>query len=685
MTMLWKRLGLGLKLSVTNFVLFAILTGALISLISYSVSNAIESREEREMMVRSTMLKDLIAASDYDLRVRTRKISEALHKQLGGRLDVSPAFMEINGQKAPIFLHDGFVINETYDLVDQFRNTTSAMSSIMARVDDDFVRITTSLVNDKNERPVGTLLDRNNPGYIAAMAGQSHTGLAELFGRQYMTHYEPIIEKGNIIGLTFVGLDFSDFLTTLKDKIRALKVGETGYYYVLNAAEGPKYGELVIHPAQEGQNVITSKDADGREFIRDLMQQREGYMHYPWINTALGEKAPREKLVAFTYYEPWEWIIAGGTYTEEYTREITALINTFILIGLIALVLVSILWYWLIKVLIVKPLGAVGTVAETISTGDLTVQMHIDRQDEIGHLMGSINRITEGLTRVVGTVRADAYSLASASAQIAQGNQDLSARTESQASALTETAASMEELEATVRQNADNAGTANQLASQASAVAERGGQVVSEVVDTMQGINDSSRRIADIISVIDSIAFQTNILALNAAVEAARAGEHGQGFAVVASEVRSLSARSAAAAKEIRELINDSVQRVENGTELVHRAGTTMSEVVQSIQRVTDIMREISAASTEQQQGVGQIADAVTQMDQAVQQNSALVEEMAAAAASLREQSDDLVEAVSVFRLDQNDHQGGGNSQAQGGSHAHTRGGSHPTTPQLAH
>lgn len=649
---IWAHLGLGIKLSITNFVILAILVGALISLIGYSVSDAIEKREEREMMTRSLMLKELISASDTDLRIRARKISEALHKQLGGRLEVSPATIEMNGQKTPVFMHDGFVINETYDLVDQFRNMTGAMSTIMARSGDDFVLITTSLVNEKNERAVGTLLDRNNPGYIAAMAGKTHTGLAELFGRLYMTHYEPIVDKGNIIGLTFVGLDFSDFLTTLKDKIRALKVGETGYYYVLNAAKA-HYGELVVHPAQEGQNILSAKDANNKEFIRELMEKREGIMHYPWINKELGEKTPRDKLVAFTYYEPWNWVIASGTYTDEYTRTIISLINTFIVIGLIALLLVSMLWYWLIKILIVRPLDAVGTVAETISTGDLTAQMHIDRHDEIGHLMTSINRITEGLTHVVGTVRSDAYSLASASAQIAQANQDLSARTESQASALTETAASMEELEATVRQNADNAGTANQLAVQASTVAERGGQVVSEVVDTMQGINQSSRRIADIISVIDSIAFQTNILALNAAVEAARAGEHGQGFAVVATEVRTLSARSAAAAKEIRELINDSVQRVENGTELVHRAGVTMSEVVQSIHRVTDIMREITAASSEQQQGVGQIADAVTQMDQAVQQNAALVEEMAASAANLRHQSDDLVNAVSVFRISQ--------------------------------
>ncbi|MBQ0130634.1 MAG: methyl-accepting chemotaxis protein, partial [Comamonas sp.] len=248
-------------------------------------------------------------------------------------------------------------------------------------------------------------------------------------------------------------------------------------------------------------------------------------------------------------------------------------------------------------------------------------------------------------------VRTGADGVASASGQIAMGNADPSSRTEEQASALEETAASMEELGSTVRQNAENARQANQLALNASTVALQGGEVVGQVVDTMRGINESSRKIADIIGVIDSIAFQTNILALNAAVEAARAGEQGRGFAVVAGEVRNLAQRSAEAAKEIKGLITDSVKRAEQGSHQVDKAGNTMSEVVTAIRRVTDIMGEISAASTEQSQGVAQVGEAVTQMDQTTQQNAALVEESAAAADSLRKQAQELVDAVAVFQL----------------------------------
>ncbi|MFZ3126820.1 MAG: methyl-accepting chemotaxis protein [Rhodoferax sp.] len=289
--------------------------------------------------------------------------------------------------------------------------------------------------------------------------------------------------------------------------------------------------------------------------------------------------------------------------------------------------------------------------SNAVAAGDLSHPIQLGGKDEVGLLLKALAAMQTSLIDVVSHVRSGSEGVATASSQIASGNNDLAARTENQASALEETAASMEELSATVKQNADSARQANQLAMSASTVAIKGGEVVAQVVETMKGINDSSKKIADIISVIDGIAFQTNILALNAAVEAARAGEQGRGFAVVASEVRSLAGRSAEAAKEIKNLIGASVDRVEHGTALVDQAGTTMSEVVSSIRRVTDLMGEISAASNEQSAGVSQVGEAIVQMDQVTQQNAALVEEMASAASSLNAQAQDLVAAVAVFKL----------------------------------
>ena len=307
-----------------------------------------------------------------------------------------------------------------------------------------------------------------------------------------------------------------------------------------------------------------------------------------------------------------------------------------------------------------EPAGA-AEVAERVARGDLSVPVALQPGDTTS-LMASLSRMQAALGVVVSSVRQNSESVASASAQIAQGNHDLSGRTEQQASALEQTAATMEQLGTTVRHNTDSAQQANQLAQSASAVAAQGGEVVGRVVTTMQDINDSSRKISDIISVIDGIAFQTNILALNAAVEAARAGEQGRGFAVVASEVRSLAQRSAEAAKEIKNLIGRSVEQVEQGSQLVDQAGRTMGEIVSSIQRVSGIVAEISSASTEQSSGVQQVGEAVAQMDQATQQNAALVEESAAAAESLKSQAQHLVQAVSVFKLAHDLSQGSGHA-----------------------
>ncbi len=323
-----------------------------------------------------------------------------------------------------------------------------------------------------------------------------------------------------------------------------------------------------------------------------------------------------------------------------------------LVLALVMAGLSAVLAWWITRSITV-PINQAVEVAERVAAGDLGSVINSQSGDETGRLLAALRSMNESLTRIVGTVRASSDTIATGSTQIAMGNADLSQRTEEQASALQQTAATMDELGATVRQNADNALQANQLAQTASTVAVKGGEVVGRVVETMKGISDSSRQIADIIGTIDGIAFQTNILALNAAVEAARAGEQGRGFAVVATEVRTLAQRSAEAAREIKSLIGASVERVEQGAVLVDEAGQTMGEVVSAIRRVTDIVGEISAASVEQSNGVGQVGQAVSQMDQVTQQNAALVEESASAAESLRTQAQQLVDAVSVFKVAQ--------------------------------
>jgi methyl-accepting chemotaxis protein-1 (serine sensor receptor) len=324
--------------------------------------------------------------------------------------------------------------------------------------------------------------------------------------------------------------------------------------------------------------------------------------------------------------------------------------NTMLAAIALLTVIAGALTYWIIGS-VIRPLHHAIEIAQTVASGDLTAQIDVVSKDETGQLLHALKDMNENLVRIVTQVRNGTDAIATGSSEIASGNLDLSSRTEQQASALEETASSMEEITSTVKQNADNAKQANQFAVNASEVAHQGREVVSQVVTTMDAINEASRKIVDIIGVIDGIAFQTNILALNAAVEAARAGEQGRGFAVVATEVRNLAQRSASAAKEIKALIGDSVEKVDAGGRYVAQAGETMDAIMESVKRVTDIMGEITAASQEQSAGIEQVNQAISQMDQVTQQNAALVEEAAAAAGSLQGQADQLSAAVGVFKL----------------------------------
>ncbi|MBL8359924.1 MAG: HAMP domain-containing protein [Rubrivivax sp.] len=337
----------------------------------------------------------------------------------------------------------------------------------------------------------------------------------------------------------------------------------------------------------------------------------------------------------------------GAGLAKQHARDVAVLAGSILAVALA----LGVAFAWWITRSITVPLAAAVGAARRVAGGDLTGAIDVSSADELGELLAAMRDMQSSLARTVSLVRDNAENVATAGSQIAQGNADLSSRTERQASALQQTSATMSELSDTVRHNADSARQASQLAQSASEVAQQGGAVVGEVVETMKGINEASRRIAEIIGTIDGIAFQTNILALNAAVEAARAGEQGRGFAVVAGEVRGLAQRAGEAAREIRSLIGASVERVEAGSALVGRAGETMTDVVAAVRRVSDIVGEISSSSGEQAVGVTQIGQAVAQLDQVTQQNSALVEESAAAAESLKQQAGQLVGAVAVFRV----------------------------------
>jgi methyl-accepting chemotaxis protein len=456
-------------------------------------------------------------------------------------------------------------------------------------------------------------------------------------------HYHALAAKGE--------MSDAEAQQRAMEAMRPLRYSGNEYFWVNDMV--PRMLMHPIRPELQGQDLSGNKDPSGKllfvEFVNVVKRQGEGFISYLWPKP--GSDKPVEKVSYVKGFAPWGWVIGSGVYTDTVQATfLQRLAQAGGITALLALLLLAV--SWMIAHSIFRQLGAepaqLNAITHRIANGDLTVEIPPTRDsNSVTH---GIRAMRDSVAHIVRDVRQGAEGVATASSEIAQGNHDLSGRTESQASALQQTAASMEQLGSTVRQNSDSAQQANQLALSATQVAEQAGGVVGQVVHTMRDIDASSHKIADIIGVIDGIAFQTNILALNAAVEAARAGEQGRGFAVVAGEVRLLAGRSAEAAKEIKTLISDSVARVEQGSALADKAGTTMTEVVSAIRRVTDIMGEISAASREQSTGVAQVGEAITQMDQATQQNAALVEEMAAAASGLKTQALQLVNTVATFR-----------------------------------
>ncbi|SFV36661.1 Cache 3/Cache 2 fusion domain-containing protein [Pseudoxanthomonas sp. YR558] len=829
----FARLSLGSKLSLQVTVAVAVVLLLLAFVVQRQSSRAIEDRALADLDVAAQVMLESVSLYDRTLSEGTQRMADSFRASLPlGDVSVDPArTMPIGDNEVPELRFGNQVVNLDFTDVDRFTEATDVVATLFVRKDDEFIRATTSLRNTENERVIGTALDHKHPAYALMLEDKPYTGRARLFGRDYMTHYEPLTDaEGKTVGILFVGQNYGDGLAALKDKLRNTRLGEAGYFFVVDLAEGDHHGTLAAHPASQESPYTTVVDAGSQPAMKTLLEQDHGHAVLD-IAPKAGDAA-EPALVAVKRFSPWKWALVAVEPRSTVLASSHALTISILALSLAALVVIAVLTWIGVRRVVSHPLRAAVGIAEHVAAGKLDSKIDTRRQDEVGQLLsamhhvqtqvvsvigaqtemtrqhdegtisyriddsrfpgeygamvratnalvashiavkmrlvevmqryavgdlsldmdrlpgekavltqtmdatkaslsainGEIKRLasaaaagdfshrgdvdkyqydfrdmvdglnrlmetTDGnlaevsallqaiargdltarmegdfhgvfatmrddanatvsqLTEIVGHIQDASRHINTAAGEIASGNLDLSRRTEQQAANLEETAASMEELTSTVRQNAESARQANQLAIGAAGVASQGGEVVGKVVSTMADIEQSSKKIAEIISVIDGIAFQTNILALNAAVEAARAGEQGRGFAVVASEVRTLAQRSASAAKEIKGLIETSVDKVADGSALVNQAGTTMSEIVASVQRVTDIMAEISAASQEQSTGIEQVNQTITQMDETTQQNAALVEEATAAARSMEEQAQVLTESVSVFKL----------------------------------
>lgn len=843
---------------------------ATVYVVGQQINQSLNAKAEQELKQEINLIRGLMESTLDAIEREAARLLDLYASRYPGQFSV-----EAGEGGVPVLKHNKQAVNGHHDEEDAFAKVSKGpTATLLVRRGDEFVRISTSQKNEKGERVIHTVLDKEGPATAKLLAGESYFGRTSSQGKERISALKPIKdEAGKVIGAFGVGYFITEEMKELRERVHAVKLGETGYAYAIDAQAGKKQGDLLIHPAKEGANIIDMKDASGREFIREMIERKDGLIAYPWKNAELGDTREREKVVAFTTLPKWNLLVGGGTYRDEFDQISNRLILTLSIACLIVAVLLGILVFvvsrrvltqrlarvlevlkalstgnydnhikladndelgrvmqglasmqtrmgfevtegkrqadettrikigldnvatnvritdnegrilyinnalkrtfendleafraadpgfdptrvlgtnigrfyadpqaaiqrlrnltgsaetqmklgsriynvvttpvisdagerlgsvgeWrdvtdqltaqdrltevmraaadgnfsvrlslnskdaffaqveqLINQLLTNSeaaLGELSNVLSAISDGDLTVTIDADYKGIFGELKDNTNSTVSRLQDVIGQIKSAAEAINSAAQEIAAGNQDLSGRTEEQASSLEETSSSMEQLNATVRQNAENAQQARSLAAHSNTAAASGGDIVKRAVVTMTEIQKSSHRIAEIIGVIDGIAFQTNILALNAAVEAARAGELGRGFAVVATEVRNLASRSAAAAKEIRGLISESVEKVDSGVTQVNQAGSAMSEVVTSFEQLAELVTDISNASREQSAGIEQVTQAVSQMDEVTQQNAALVEEAAAAAESLEEQARVLADNVARFRI----------------------------------
>jgi methyl-accepting chemotaxis protein len=529
--------------------------------------------------------------------------------------------------------------------VDAFTQMTGGVATVFKREGDDFRRVTTSLKKEDGSRAVNTLLDRKHPAYPSMISGTPYLGTAVLFGKMYMTKYEPVVDDGKTIAILFIGLDMSPQMESVKKSFQISGV-ETMLTMAVDVRDGPRLGSTVgtnVPPKLDNSDalLVALKDEVGAG------KQSGVIRHLPLSNVLKGSGAAN---LGWTHFQPWGWVVLQAERESDTmastVRDLTLL--WALIAGGSVIAAISVLVA--IRRLVLFPLRGVLHDVNQLSNNDYSQPLVPKSRDELGQFIAALEVMRCHLSANMRQMEQSAADIDAVAKEVAKGNIELGGRTDAAAGSLQRTSGGMQQLTDTVQQSADAARQANQLASTAAEVAARGGQVVSQVVSTMEEINHSSRKIADIIGVIDSIAFQTNILALNAAVEAARAGEAGRGFAVVASEVRSLAGRSAQAAKEIKDLINASVNSVQSGSDQVQSAGQTMSEIVASVQRVTDVIAEITAATTEQSGGISRMNVSVSELDHMTQQNAALVEQVAAAADSLTHQTMRLQQALSQYK-----------------------------------
>ncbi len=646
-----RNLSIASKLALLALLLILLVLSCLTFYAVSASKSALMAIEIENLKQKNKLVVDMIDAYDQSLRQPSMTLLNVFRGLYPENFILTNSLVPVGSAQLPMMLADSEEVNNQTFQVDRFQQLTYGVATIFVKQGDEFYRVSTSVLGANKQRVLGTTLSKSSPAYAALNKGDRFIGPVTLFGKNYMAGYEPIRNaQKEIIGAFFVGVDFDAELAALKKKINEIKVGKTGYFVVVDATPGESYGTMLVHPQLEGKQAKDIRDADGNLIVKNSLDAREGVTFYRWLNK--GESVPREKIASFTTYENWHWLVFGSSYVDELAVGARTLSRNLILASLLSGLLLAAALYYFLRRQIGQPLSRAAAIAESVAAGDLTQKIDVQRNDETGKLLRSLQTMSDGLARVARTVHERSTLIQDGVRQITMGNAEISQRSEEQASTLEETAASVESVSAAARENAQIAAKGRTLATQAADAAAGNATTMSRLSETIDSMQSSSKQISDIVGIIDGLAFQTNILALNAAVEAARAGEQGRGFAVVASEVRGLAQRSGQSAKDIRAIIAHSAATMDSGAKLTREVTQSSQSTQRSIHMVTELIGQIADGSREQSASIEQINQAMGQLDSVTQQNAALVEEASAAAQSLEEQAYHLLEAVKLLRFE---------------------------------
>ncbi len=686
-----SRISLVKRLSLFQVAVILIVMGAFSFGLSSLVTRQIEQRAEDNLKQEVYLIVNLISSYNSALAENALSLNRVFLADFPGDFSLdTEKQIQVGDRRTPVLKVGLWVVNLDTDIVDRFRSITHAECSVFVRSGNDFVRVATSFHDEKGNRLVGSVLDRTQPAYAHLLREEEFTGKTIIAGREFMSSYQPVKNAdGKVVAVVATMVDFTAGLKSLTDRLLKIKIGKTGYLYAMDAAPGKDYGVMRIHPTKAGQNAIASKDARGFEFLRDILNRKEGVARYLWVNSALGETAPREKIVAFAYLKDWNWVVAAGTYTDELNTEGVFLRNAMLVAAVFAVLVLVSMFVLMARSWISQPLNRAVRVTDVLAGGDFRQIPQVEAEarptgNEVAQLERGIYRMAASLCGVLAKIHHAAAQVTAASQEIAATASRSSETAQNQAEKTARVVESIREMSETVAGVNDHSQQAAEAARLAAETARSGGQVVHETLDVMRSIAGSTQavsakigdlgqstdRIGAIASLISEIAQQTNLLALNAAIEAARAGEQGRGFAVVAGEVRRLAERTASATKEIAEMIGtiqqearEAVSAMQNGQEQValgvaktESCGHALDQIIEMAGRVGDMVAQIATSAAQQSASAVEVNGHVSDIADMNVQSSANARETAAACRDLSSLALGLQQVVGQFKLDGQTH-----------------------------